>query len=92
MTEDKNDHAVTRAHKRVGGERSDNKVQMHTDLNRAYNVLIELTHKLDLKAFNADLLDGRAFLSRMVDHSDYPPMLTSKHEKSDVAGLCAGRA
>lgn len=57
----------------VGLGVKDNKVQMHVDLNRAYTVLLDLTHKLDLKAFNADLRDGRSFLSRMVDLSDYPP-------------------
>lgn len=59
--------------RRVGGEPSDNKVQMHVDLNAAYSVLIGLTYKLDLPAFNAKLLEGRSFLSRIVDQSDYPP-------------------
>lgn len=51
----------------------DNKVQMHVDLNEAYSVLLDLTHKLNIKKFNADLRKGRSFLSRMVDISDYPP-------------------
>ena len=55
----------------IGGK--DNKVQMHTDLNKAYAVLLDLTHTLDLKACNADLREGRTFLSRMVDLSSYPP-------------------
>jgi len=58
---------------RVGREQSDNKVQMRADLNAAYNVLIDLSYKLDLKEFNKGLLSGRSFLSRMVDNSDCPP-------------------
>lgn len=50
-----------------------NKVQMHVDLNKAYAVLLGLSYELDLPAFNDDLRKGRAFLSRMVDLSDYPP-------------------
>lgn len=65
--------AVGKLDRRVGGEPRDNKVQMHVDLNAAYSVLIGLTYKLDLPVLNAKLLEGRTFLSRMVDQSDYPP-------------------
>ncbi len=58
-------------HTVVPGQK-DTKARMREELNMAYGVLLNLTCKLDLKAFNEELRKGRSFLSKMVDDSDYP--------------------
>lgn len=49
-----------------------NKVDMHVKLNKAYADLMHLAALLDVPIFNKGLINGRTFLSSIVDNSDYP--------------------
>ncbi len=56
----------------MGKTNETTKMKLHTNLNKAYVVLLGICLELDLKSYYGDLERGRSFMSNVVDHSDLP--------------------
>ncbi len=48
------------------------KTKMHDDLNKAFATLLEIGLLLGLRATDKTLKELRSFMSRMIDHSEFP--------------------